>query len=207
MALVIGNNQGVATLMWNYITLTRALSVTIGFNDIGIANNPNSLAASIRTACVATGSIAVAGNMSTHWQFTGVKVLYRNSAGLLQNGTSLVTTTGTGAAPTNDQPIFAPLVVTKITSFAGKKFRGRMYPPATLLDEASVDAGGSIGAGAVTGLQTIWNTFYTQLIAGSVPPMLMHESSTPGLSSATPIDSFLVRGVCGVQRRRRTRGA
>lgn len=206
MALSIPNGHGQAVLHWRYLPLSRDVSVTLGYKDITVADDPNAAATDIAVSATGLGSIAAAAQMSTQYQFRGVSTLQRTSAGFLVAGADVTVVTGTQVAPTNAVPVFNTLVVSKRTAFAGIRQRGRMYPPMTTNGEENVDAGGTILAATVTALQVFWNTFYTNVSTGDYPPYLLHSVDPPP-PLPTAITSFFIRPVVGMQRRRRTRGA
>lgn len=203
----IPNQYGIATFKVRYTPMTRDMSITLGYRDTLAADDANAAATFLRGKAVAAGSIFAAAAMSTSWQFLGCTTLQRSTAGVLMAGADLTAVTGTVAAPTNVQPVYLPFVVSKKTAFAGKRYQGRMYYPMMYLAETDVDPGGTITAGLVASLQTVWNTFYNSLWPADIyPPFLLHELGGV-VPLPTRVTSFLVRPVNGVQRRRRTRGA
>ncbi len=206
--LIMGNNQGECTYLFTYTPLARQMSFTLGFYDpTTILPSAAGGANLFRTELIGAGMPYQANQMMTDWVFNGCKVLMRDNSGNLVSGTSLVNTQGTAVSSTNVTPIYTPYVISKTTAQAGKKFRGRLYAPVTLLQEGSVDAGGGITTGHQTGQQTLWTAFWGVRDSSGIPPYLLHDASTPGPSAATHIIGFFVRPVLGVQRRRRTRGA
>ena|SRR6266498_4072076 len=200
------NGFGQVTFRWRYVPYTRDMSVTLGFYDSIATNDPTLIATNMRTFMGSTGRPQEVANMSTDWQNIGTTVLLRSSGGVLMSGVDATVTTGTASAATATQPLFVPMVVSKLTSFAGKHYRGRMYVPCTLFGESSVDIGGTITGGNVGLQQTRWDNFFAAINASVWPPFLLHQP-VGVVPLPTAITSFLVRPVTGVQRRRRTRGA
>lgn len=207
VALQIPNNYGVMTFHWTFTPLGRQMSCTCGFRDVSVTNDVVAAVADWRTKFVAIGSPGNAGSMDTRWQMTSISALMRTNAGFLVTAANVSTVIGSVTAPTNDQPIYSPWVVSKLTAFAGRQFRGRMYPPMTIQDESTVDAGGTITPAVVVAYQSLWTQFLTTVNGGSFTPQLLHEDV--GLATPAPnaIASLFVRPVVGQQRRRRTRGA
>lgn len=207
--LVIPNNYGLATYIWTHIPSGTRPSVTMGFFDNAGSANATAAATNHRSALTGTGAPCAAVSMSTQWRFEGVTCIIRNSSGVLVPGQNLTSITGTLTAPTNAQPVFAPYVVSKTTLFAGRQYRGRMYVPFLQEDENTVDPVGIIGATQQVAEQNKWNAYFTAVTTGGAyVPYLLHAAPKVGSTpSPTAIQSLFVRGVCGVQRRRRARGA
>jgi hypothetical protein len=206
MTLIIPNGYGQMTLKWRYIPLSRDMTVTFGFFDSAGTAGANAACTSWRNQLTAIGGPANASAMGTNWQQTGSTCLLRDSLGNLIAGLDTTVVTGSGSSATATQPVYLPLVVTKVTAFAGKAHRGRIYPPLTLTDETTVDAGGSLTGPAVSALQTQWGGFLAAINAGPYPARLLHGPPGGGLSP-DPVLSLAVRPVAGIQRRRRNRGA
>lgn len=207
MALVIPNNYGVVTATFNYVPFGKQIAITFGYQDVSGGTPVLTDANQIRGYMIGANSIAEAVRLTTAWQLLEVSCLKRDSTGMLTVGANTTILTGTGTPATPANPIFTSFVVTKRTAYAGKKFRGRYYMPGFQLSEDLVDAVGNIGGGAVGIEQTRQALFLSQMSAGGVPMMLLHEASTPGPSAPNPVTSLQVRPVIGIQRRRRARGA
>lgn len=206
--LVIPLSHGLATYNWRFLTTGKLVTVTMGFVDTLGSNDGTAAATAHRGALVAVGSPCNAPQMDTRWRFEGVNVILRTTAGVLTAGQNLTPVTGTATAPTNDQPLFSPWVITKLTQFTGRQYRGRMYVPWLYGDEAVVDAVGNITGSVVAAQQTIWTAYLNAVNATNFQASLLH-TALPGNIPPAPdaISALLVRSVVGIQRRRRVRGA
>lgn len=207
MSIVIPNNYGNATFVWRSITQAREFTVTMGFQDVLATGDANAAAAAYRVNLVLAGAPCEANKMTVQWEFMGTRTLLRNNAGILVAGANNIASTGTAASAPNESPMFTTLIVSKQTAFAGRQYRGRMYPPLTLIAENSVLAGGELLPSIVAPRQAEWSFFLTQMNSTNYPPQLLHDSTNPLHPFPTPITSLFVRPVVGLQRRRRTRGA
>lgn len=201
------NGYGVCTYNWTYIPAGKSVSVTCCGWDNAATDDPVFLAGIAYTAATKAGSVAPAAAMSTAWRFEGTTLLLRTSSGLLASGSHLVPITGTAASSPDISPLYSTWVVSKGTPFAGRAQRGRMYPPFTLLSETGVDANGTIGAGSVATYQAQWSTWFADVpLNSSFRPYLVHSFGSSAVTPQ-PIVSIVVKGVVGIQRRRRARGA
>lgn len=109
-------------------------------------------------------------------------------------------TGGTGVLPSN-----CALLVGKDTSYAGRKYRGRMYWP-SMLASGSVDPNGNVDATVLATLQGHFTDLFADLqLDPSAVPVLLHDKITGGVldtTPATPLTAFTVRNKIGTQRRR-----
>lgn len=205
-SVVIPNTYGLATYRWTWIPAGKEFTVTMGYRDTALADDPTAAALSHYQYLTATGSVCVAASMSTDWRFEGVTVLQRLSGGLLQTGAKLTPITGTASTGSSINPVFVTWVVSKRTAFAGRQYRGRMYPPFLDLAESQVDYNGVINGGSVTTNNTRWNTYFTNVNITAYQPYLLHAAPKVGATPApTPITAISVGSVAGIQRRRRAR--
>lgn len=111
---------------------------------------------------------------------------------------------GTHAADTYAPPQVAT-VVTKFTSIAGRKFRGRMYLPG--VPQGSVGDDGGINPAYVTIVNTAMSTLMADLVADAACDeiSLFHDSTTPGATAPTAINSMFARSRAGTMRPRQRR--
>jgi hypothetical protein len=101
-----------------------------------------------------------------------------------------------GAGAPNALPNNCALLIKKNTEQAGRRGRGRMYMPAFVLGEASIDQSGIIDAGARNSIQTlINNTFLGDDF------VLLHDSE-PSPMAPTVITGFTLDRQIATQRRR-----
>lgn len=194
-----------AVLTWNQTTRTQPITCTIGYDTDGSGISAALNAAAIFAAATSTGgsgNICSAASMTTAWQFTGVTVYERRSAGPLTRGDSVAAPViGTLTSGANELTLNTTLRVTKRTGFVGRAYRGRMFAPFTRL-EGLVSANGVIDASTLAVLRGQWTSFLTNMSTNLCDPVLLH--STAGVDPS-PITSLFVQGVVGTQRRRLNR--
>lgn len=129
--------------------------------------------------------------------------------GLWYDGTnehSLAFTVGTaGTGGTGVLPSNCSLLVGKETSFAGRKYRGRMYWP-SMLATGAVDINGMVDPTVLAALQGHFTSLFADLqLDPSAQPVLLHDKVTAGVldpTAATPLTAFTVKPKIGTQRRR-----
>lgn len=208
MALYLQPGDGIATMHWYHIPTASENTVTCGYRDSTGTYDAGAAASAIRGYWQGAGAPANAANMVTEWRMDGVSTYELDSVGLPTVGASLVTTTGTIAVGTGVTPIFTPLVVSKLTAYAGRSWRGRMYAPPARFLETSVDAVGTILSGQLTIERANFTTLHVAWASGQYKPYLFHDDSASIVhKNPVPVTSFYVRPVLGIQRRRRARGA
>jgi hypothetical protein len=90
------------------------------------------------------------------------------------------------------------VVVKLLTLTRGRSYRGRVFLPMT--GEAVV-SNGQITSGTQTAAQTGWETFFTNLLAADIEPVVASYK----LSVATTVEELLVETDLATQRRRQSR--
>lgn len=78
-----------------------------------------------------------------------------------------------GTAAVQTVPPNVALLVRKLSGLGGRRGRGRMYVPG--LGESSVDTGGTIVGGTVSGWQTIFDAIFNGLESQDTPMVLLHD--------------------------------
>lgn len=192
MALTpIPSGFGIATAQYVLNASGQILSTTFGFENGG------SFAAAANAGTIASiwdANLPAAGVADTA-TFVGVHVL-QDIGGARTAASHLSNVAGTR---TTDSPSPAVSVgVTKQTTFAGRKFRGRFYLPSVLLEESLVSDGGVISGGAVAALQSAMTTMLGDLVTANLTMSLLHHD----LSLPQHVLSLEVRGTVRTQRRR-----
>lgn len=87
------------------------------------------------------------------------------------------------------------------TAKRGRSYRGRLYLP---MVSETVQVNGTISSGAVTSIDTAWNTFITAIGTDATFPLTMGIASYK-LASFEPILGAVCEGVGATQRRRLSR--
>lgn len=165
--------------------------VTHGFED-DAALTPNAIATNIVNAWV---SGFTAAKCLVGYQLVGGHVLI-NRAGALRSGDDVRSVAGT-VNTTSSTPAVTGLIK-KGTTFAGKRFRGRMYLPCAFIAEANVDNAGFIDAATLASLQTAATTAFNAFNALTTLPELLHRDG----SGAVGVTSWTVENMVATQRRR-----
>lgn len=149
------------------------------------------------------GTAFATGTMHNSLKMVGNDMVIGNGA--LPPREKIVTTletpyTGTmSAAPL---PLNCCVIARKNTAFIGKKQRGRMYFPGTMMNEDHIDELGNLS----TAEQTTWNTnlgsLYSNLVVNSLQPCLFHPVTNTSEQNPTDLVSLAVAPKIGTQRRR-----
>lgn len=185
MTAVIPNLFSLATITFTTVGVARPQQITMGLQP-GVGLTPAQQNAALRGALIgAVNRPFSAANMDNQYSCVESKILYRNASGVLLSHIDTGIVVGTKVI--DPLPLNTSVILRKVTSFAGKKYRGRCLLPPMFFNEADVDNAGNISA--VATYQTIWDNAYASLVAGAVPPVLLHDD--PALTP-TAINSFSV---------------
>jgi len=185
MTAIIPPLFSLATITFTTVGVPRPQQITMGFQP-GVGLTANQQNTALRNALIgATLRPFSAANMDNQYTCVESKILYRNVSGVLLSdiNTGIVV----GSKVIDPLPLNTSVILRKVTSFAGKKYRGRCLLPPFYFSEADVDNGGNITGYA--GYQTLWDIAYTNLVAGAMQPVLLHDD--PGVVPTT-INSFLI---------------
>lgn len=130
-------------------------------------------------------------------------VATRLKIGPNDTGPSYENTTVTEGGDTGDGvPANTSILVRKVTALGGRAGRGRFFLPG--LRENRLDSGGNIDGTYVSDLQGALDSFYDDMAAALIVPVVLHGAESP-LSVPTAITSFSVQSRAGTQRRRMRR--
>lgn len=178
------------TITFTTAGVPRPQQITMGFQP-GVGLTANQQNAAMRAALIgSTGRPFSAANMDDQYTCIESKILFRNASGVLLS--DINTGAVTGAKTIDPLPLNTSVILRKVTSFAGKKYRGRCLLPPLFFPESAVDNGGNITA--VATYQTLWDTAYTNLVGGAMQPVLLHDDP---LLVPTTINSFLLNSRIG----------
>lgn len=201
---IIPNGFGAVSLRIQTPAAGGPAFITWGIrSDLG--DDPSVITDAVRDAIdVAFGqSLTWDAHFTEDYNPDQVQVLYRSSTGDLFSFVAN-TTVPTGIPFEPEAPQVAALVK-KSTSFAGRQFRGRMFVPG--IAQGAVDADGTLTAGAVTGIQGLFdsnpNSLLQQHATKDVPMVLLHNDPLVGVAPApTTLDNLFVEPLVATQRRR-----
>lgn len=200
--VIIPNGYGNAVMSWTHTGLSRPVTVTHGYETLegGVTAAEN--AELIYGFWTDPGAPCVAANMWVGWTFQGVYVLQRNLAGNLFSASYEVPISGTGVAADSPQSPYNPLVVSKTTAQAGRRFRGRMYPPIMSGGEVAVSIGGNLESNYLAAVRAQYDAVFFDWNASGSKPVLLHSHPD---DEPSPVTGWNVRSVVGTQRRRKNR--
>jgi hypothetical protein len=200
--VVIPNEYGQVTFTWSNADLAAPITVTCGYYHGSSGDTVSDTAEALFLLMVDDAHPADPTFMRVGWTFEQAYCLQRSDAGVLTSATYAAPVNGSMTGTDGLQPPYSPLVVSKTSALAGKKFRGRMYPPMTYAGEASVSLNGNIETVvALPQIRALWSGLWSAWHASTTPPVILHTDSTP----PTSISNFLVRPVVATQRRRKAR--
>lgn len=186
-----------ATFRFNYTGVTREITWTHGFawDDFTVAP-PSEMAQILRTHFTDTGAPYAPANMMAGWVFKGVTVTKMLESGPV-SGEYLQNSVGTASG--TSVPINSAVLIRKQTDAGGRRNRGRMYAPSSMVTETNIDGAGFLGSGNVLIIQNTFDTAWDALADGHIFPVLYHNEApfTP-----TPVTSWVVQGQLATQRRR-----
>lgn len=138
-------------------------------------------------------------------KMTNTTILFQTGGNLFSDASVLSSGLAGSIGTTNQLPSQVSPVVGKITGFAGKKHRGRMYLPPVTVTQLGVDQN-TLSASYITALQTAVDGMLTDLRNASytgytfvVDPVLLHSDPTLAVDALT---SMSVRPRLGTQRGR-----
>lgn len=136
-------------------------------------------------------------NLSTNISLIHTSCLRNTPGGMLALDTTIGANSGdqTGGI----MPINVAVLVRKVTGFAGRSNRGRLYLPGVGL--ASIPAGGGnfLGAGDLAGFQGQFNAFRAALVTAGLLPVIFHQAPA---STSRAVTSFEVQSRLATQRGR-----
>lgn len=180
----------------------RAQFTTWGFgnptaNDAGVCN------INMRLAINSTGSLYDEPNISDDFNIVQTYVLI-NIGGVLTSDINL--NVSAGLASFNPVPPSVSGVLRKVTTLAGRQYRGRVAIPSAFLDESKVTSGGSIDSTVVSALQASADQYIAAATTLVQPLCLLHGPNKLGV---TPVPTYLtaldMTPVVGSQRKRQAR--
>jgi len=189
--MIIPENYGEAVAVYEFIDTGERMTTSFGYHNIGTddaTSNSIQLSTSWR-------SIFTAATTLDSYRMLGMYVI-QMLGGVLQSAQTADNMDGT----VNADPV-SPAVavgVKKQTSYAGKKYRGRMYLPPAFLGEANVNGAGVIDGATVTAIQGRADDLIAELNSVDLPMYLLHSDAT----SPTHVDDLIVRSNVRTQRRR-----
>jgi len=189
--MIIPENYGVAVPVYEFIDTGERMTFSMGFHNTGINDaTDNSIQLSVSWRGIFTASTFLDA-----YRFVGMYVL-EMIGGVLQSAQTADNLDGDISA----EPV-SPAVsvgVKKQTSYAGKKYRGRMYLPPAFLSEANVNGAGVIDGATITGLQSNMDDWLAEMNDVGLPMYLLHSDATV----PTKVDDLIVRDNVRTQRRR-----
>lgn len=195
--LVVPPGFAQGLLIWTVAGDTEPMVTTIGIDVSGYESDPNAAATKLAGAWTASHP---ASGYYVGWTFVGTRVYYGSDGGPGLVGERIVNVAGTAVGQTPPQNV--AVLANKTTALAGRRNKGRMYFPPSLVSEAAINQVGVIDGASVTAIQNGLNSFVTELNTGGaldLPPVLFHSV---GVTTPTPIISLNVQNRVATQRQR-----
>jgi len=191
---------GIAAFRYSCVGVTDPIITTLGFRWItgggGYTGTAANAASTFSAKWAGPGFVSAAAFYTSDYTFQGVDVtMMRASGSEMATEPQSIVGSLAGSAP----PVNCAVLVRKSTAMGGRKGRGRMFLPAGLAPEGTVDAAGVLQSGTVTGLQGRLNTFRTTMATEGLPLYLLHDD--PAITP-NEITSFGVQSKMATQRRR-----
>jgi len=189
--MVIPENYGEASAIYEYLDTGERMTTSFGFH-----NTPIDDAITIANQLTADWSSAfTVSTFLDSYRYVGMYVLIR-IGGVLQSFQTSDNLDGDVSA----EPVSPAIAVgvKKQTSYAGKKYRGRMYLCPAHISEANVNGAGVIDGATVSALQGKMDTILANVNADGYPMYLLHSDAT----DPTPVEALIVRDNVRTQRRR-----
>lgn len=149
----------------------------------------------------AFGDAFPAAAMGTAWTFVGTSVTLGTDGGDPVLAERIVNTAGTTSSVASP-PSNCAILVRKLSSFGGRRNKGRFYWPCFGLNETNVNPNGVLDTTQLNQQQANFDNFYDSLIEDDVlalPPVIFH-SAEPVLP--TPVTQFSVQPLLATQRER-----
>jgi hypothetical protein len=113
----------------------------------------------------------------------------------------LTTTVNGGASITNALPPNCAVLIHKSTARGGRRGRGRMYLPWTVL-EANVDEVGVLTSTVITSHNAAVSSWQAALSSGGNPLVLLHAPGKTATPAPDPVTSMSCDRLIATQRRR-----
>lgn len=184
-----------ATYIFQGVGLPRGATMVIGHTDPGTGS-----ATDVAESLMAAWRLDWGGRTDADNGLGEVSVVINRGGELLAG-----TTTG---EPSGDHAAFEPLppncsaIVKKVTEFAGRNNRGRMYLPSIHLAEGLVTRDGFIDVTLLGPLQDAASDWLAELQTGSLDPVVLHTEGHPDANTPTLVVNLAVEKQIATQRRR-----
>lgn len=197
--LVIPSGYGQCTLTWTLAGKTNPITSTLAIS--GFDDGPQAMVNQIYNSFTIDDGFCDAANMAVGWTFQGVEMIYNDDGVLMGYAAAGDPVTGSRTSVVG-MIVSATALVQKRTARVGRHFRGRMYLPLCILDEAYIDMMGNISTPGFEMIDAAWQTTAEQMLDSAVVvPALLHGAGvdTP---PATEITSLPMSHRVATQRRR-----
>lgn len=169
---------------------TRIFQSSIDVQNLLLDGNPSGVMAAVRTQFIGGGAGPIAAaNMLTGYTLVEMKILMRTLGGILL--TAVDTTQIVGARVGSGMSINTSVLIKKVVTPAGRKYRGRLMWPPMYFTESDVNMTGNITASLAT-YQGGWTSIWTNLNP-TTPAVLLHSDAT----TPTPLTALTVQAKIG----------
>lgn len=186
--------DGHGQITWHFTCATGAgdFAVTCG---VELLTGSIQEAADLAAASWADNILVKQANMVV---FRGTSVRFRVGANMvIADSTGETAVNGTGGADL--APLNSAYLVRKLSAFAGRENKGRMYIPGVVMGDLLANTGATLASGPLTAWQTAVTSLYDELVAGGIPPMILHQEPA---TTATEVAGFSIQSRLATQRGR-----
>lgn len=174
MTLQIPDGYGLFSMHFKCTLSTHECIVSHGYQNNSAASAVVNLPI-LRAAWTASSARPFeTSQMSNKWSLVQCHVA-QNTAGSIYVADDFTVINGNQS--TEFPPMNTALLCKKVTGIAGRKFRGRMFVPPLNITELGMNEAGIWDATALAAVQVKFSAAEAALISGSVPPVLLHDSS------------------------------
>lgn len=200
--LIIPDYCGNVVSTWTMTGKSNPMTCTLGVRgEDGVSSDPIAILSEVYNGWTQTGGFCAATAMGTTFRFEGCTMIWNAGGGVMEGYSYGTPITGT-ATNANPMIVGATLLLQKRTARVGRHFRGRMYLPIMGLNEAGIDAMGTIADASLDIIRDqveVTTDFWDA--SDNWRPVLLHQDDTitPGY---TPITSWSLSGKVATQRRR-----
>lgn len=196
MALNIPVGYGLAVMTHAVPFAGQTQLCTFGFNVADIDDDPNDIAEGLSALWAGGSGPCAPSTVADSTRFNGTKVYIQKEVGLvLGEHTANIDCTRSTQPPAPQ----VALICKKRTALVGRRYRGRMYLPASYLVGTQVGPSGVIDTTALAAIQTRMTNWLADM-ASSLQPVVLFHTTAP--FTATPVTSLVLETVIGTQRRR-----
>lgn len=194
MSVIIPVNFANVRFRWACVGVDNEIGFSVAFAK-GLFDTALDLADSVDSVYEGSTMLQV-GNIGSQFTYLGVEATLMTASGPVL---AAVPQAKTGTATGQRVPINSAVLVAKVTDVGGRRGRGRLYHPVTMLDTAAVEESGFMAGASFTTVSVWFNEIFGQWIVAGAVPFLLHSHPDDAPSQ---LQALTVRPQLATQRRR-----